>query len=152
MRENLQQARLFFVLLALCTVGRWGMGFAGVEYEQGHQVFSIVILTLISCLYYPAFLRRARGDGVMQGMAIGALFGLASQCAILVSTLLSYVLGLETYFNHPTALNVDAPIGLGAAMGVRLFGLVANLFSGALVGALGWALGALLPNPRTPAA
>lgn len=152
MRENLQQARLYFVLLALCSVGRWGMGFSGVEYERGHQVFSIVILTLLSCLYYPAFLRRSRGDGVMQGMTIGALFGLASQCVILLSTLLSYVLGLETYFNHPRALNVDAAIGLGPAMGIRLFGLVANTFSCALVGALGWALGAFLPGPRNPPA
>ena len=152
MRENLQQARLYFVLLGLCTAGRWGAGLGGVKYEEGHQFFSIVILTVLSCLYYPAFLRRSRGDGVMQGMTIGALFGLASQCVILVSTLLSYLLGIETYFNHPRALNVDVPIGLMPAMGTRLMGLVANSLVCTLVGALGWALGALLPVPRTPPA
>jgi len=150
MKDNLRQARLYFVLLGLFTVGRWGMGFGGVAYERGHHVFSLVILTLLSCIYYPAFLRRLRGDGVAQGMAIGLTFGLVSQIVILISTALSYGLGLETYFNHPRALNADAAIGFVPAMGTRLLGLVANPLSCAVVGALGWALGGLLPPPAVP--
>jgi len=150
MKDNLRQARLYFALLGLFTIGRWGMGFGGVAYERGHHVFSLVILTLLSCLYYPAFLRRLRGDGVAQGMAVGMLFGFASQIVILVSTALSYGLGLETYFNAPRALNVDAAIGFVPAMGTRLLGLVANSLSCAVVGALGWALGGLLPSSGRP--
>lgn len=144
-KDNLRQARLYLALLVLFTLGRWGMGIGGVPYEKGHHVFSIVILTTLSCVYYPAFLRRLRGDGVTQGMAIGLLLGVSSQLLILLSTVLSYALGLETYWNHPTALNVEERIGFGAAMATRLLGLVANTLSCAVAGALGWALGALLP-------
>jgi hypothetical protein len=150
MKDNLRQARLYLVLLGLFTAGRWGMGFGGVPYDRGHHVFSLVILTLLSCLYYPAFLRRLRGDGVSQGMALGLLFGLTSQLVILVSTVLSYALGLETYFNNPRALNVEAAIGFVPALGTRVLGLVANSLSCAVVGALGWALGGLLPPARHP--
>jgi hypothetical protein len=152
MKDNLRQARLYFALLLLFTLGRWGMGFGGVEYARGHHVFSIVILTLLSCVYYPAFLRRARGDGVMQGLAIGVLLGFSSQLLILASTVLSYALGLETYFNHPTALNEERAIGFAPALGTRLLGLFANTLSCAVVGALGWALGGLLPASRAPEA
>jgi hypothetical protein len=145
MKDLVREARLYFVLLAICTFGRWGMGIGGIPYERGHQVFSIVILTALSCIYYPAFLRRQRGHGVMRGMALGTLFGLASQSVILLSTVLSYALGLETYFNHPRALNVEQAIGFGAALGTRLLGLVANTLTSAVAGALGWALGGLLP-------
>jgi len=150
MKDNLRQARLYFALLGLFALGRWAMGFAGVDYARGHHVFSIVILTLMSCVYYPAFLRRQRGDGVMQGLAIGLLFGLASQVVILLSTVLSYAAHLDTYFTNPRALNVEAPIGFAAALGRRLLGLVANSFSCAVVGALGWALGGLLPPGDAP--
>jgi hypothetical protein len=150
MRDDLRQARLYFALLALFTLGRWWLGFAGVEYERGHHVFSIVILTLLSCIYYPAFLRRVRGDGVMRGVAVGLLFGFVSQLVILVSTVLSYGLGLETYFNNPRALNVEEAIGFAPALARRLLGLGANSLSYGVVGALGWALGALLPGDRAP--
>lgn len=151
-KDNLRQARLYFALLTLFTLGRWGMGFGGVPYEDGHHVFSIVILTLISCIYYPAFLRRVRGDGVAQGMAVGLILGFSSQTLILLSTVLSYALGLDTYFNNPRALNVTEAIGFAPALATRLLGLVANSFSCAVAGALGWALGALLPADRDAAA
>jgi hypothetical protein len=145
MAENLRVARLYLLLLAIFTVGRWLQGVAGTPYERGHQVFSIVILTVLSCVYYGAFCRRWRGYRLSQAAVLGLLLGLTSQVVIFAATVLSYALGMETYFRHPRALNVEAPIGLGAAVLVRLYGLVFNSFSSSIAGALGWAMGGLLP-------
>ena len=62
----------------------------------------------------------------------------------------AYMTGVTSYFNHPTALNRSEPVGLGQAIGIRVFGLVVNAFLNGIAGALGWALGALLPrhSPR----
>jgi hypothetical protein len=68
-----------------------------------------------------------------------------AQVVILLSTGASYVLGLSTYFNHPTALNQIEPVGLGQALGIRLGGLVVNTILNGIGGALGWTLGGLLP-------
>jgi len=49
--ENLRLIRFYLVLLAVFTVGRWGLGFGGADYDATHQIFSIVILTNISSAY-----------------------------------------------------------------------------------------------------
>ena len=54
LRENLRLARPFLVLLLLFAVGRWTMGVRGVEYAKGHHVFSLVALTVMSCIFYAA--------------------------------------------------------------------------------------------------
>ncbi len=47
------------------------------------------------------------------------------------------------------ALNRQAePVGFGAAMGFRAGGLVVNTILNGIAGALGWALGGLLPPAR----
>jgi len=63
-----------------------------------------------------------------------------------VLTALSYALGLDTYFNHPTALNAPEALSFGKAMGVRLNGLIGNSIGAGITTALGWALGGLLPR------
>jgi hypothetical protein len=70
---------------------------------------------------------------------------LVSQVVILLSTAVSYLLGIDSYFSNPMALNrqVD-PVGMGAAMGFRAGGLVVNTILNGIAGALGWALGGLL--------
>lgn len=150
MPEYLRVARLYFLLLAIFTVGRWMQGVAGTPYERGHQVFSIVILTMLSSLYYGAFCRRWRGYRLAQAAVLGLLLGLTSQVVIFAATVLSYALGVETYFRAPRALNVDAPIGLGPAVVARLGGLVANSVFTSIAGALGWAMGGLLPDDKPP--
>ena len=45
MAENLKLARLYLLLLAIFTVGRWLLGTFGVPYERSHYLFSIVIMT-----------------------------------------------------------------------------------------------------------
>jgi hypothetical protein len=146
MSEYLRLARLYFVLLAIFTIGRWIMGVKGVPYERGHHVFSIVIMTILSCLYYAAFARRWRGYKLFPAVGLAVTLGLISQIVIFAATALSYALGMDTYFTHPTALNVETPLSPGAAMVVRLQGLLGNSISSGIVGSLGWALGGLLPE------
>jgi hypothetical protein len=146
MKEILRFARLYFVLLAIVTAGRWCMGFLGVPYDQGHHYFSLVILTVFSCIYYGAFARRWKGFSVARVMLLGVILGVATQLVILLSTLASYAFGVDSYFVAPRALNATAPLSLSEAVANRLNGLVANTFSSVVVAALGWALGGLLPG------
>ena len=146
MADMLKVARLFFVLLILVVVGRFLMGTGGVPYDKGHHVFSIVILTAFSCLYYGAFTRRWLDYRLIQAVMLGVLFGLSGQILIVLLTVASYLFGLDTYFNHPTALNQPEAVSFGQAMGIRVSGLVANTIASGVISCLGWALGGLLPK------
>lgn len=158
MAENLKLARPYFVLLAIVAAARFVQEPLGVPYAKGHHVFSIVTLTLFSCIFYGAFVRRWRGARLIQAIGLGFVMGVASQLAVFALTLLSYALSLETYFNHPVALNVrplleadwqllrEQPVALGTALTNRLGGLVGNSIFAGIAGAIGWALGGLLPE------
>jgi hypothetical protein len=146
MAETLRVARLFFVLLAIVATGRWLMGTFDVPYAKGHHVFSIVILTIYASLLYGAFTRRWRDYRLIQAALLGVVMGLAAQLLILLLTVVSYALGLETYFNHPTALNATEEVPFGPALGVRFGGLIGNSIGAGIVAALGWALGGLVPK------
>jgi hypothetical protein len=142
----LRLARLYLVLLAIFTVGRFLM--FKVPYEKAHQVFSIVILTLLASVFYGAFSRRYLGFSIGRAALTALLFGLTSQLVIFLATALSYALGLDTYFTHPKALNQDAAVPFARAMQIRFGGLIGNTLTASLAGAFGWALGALLPEER----
>jgi hypothetical protein len=145
MSENLALARPYLLMLAIFTTGRLLQGADGVPYEKGHHIFSIVILTLHTVLYYGAFTRRWRRFALLQAVGLGATLGVISQLVILTATVLSYALGMHTYFNDPTALNAPGPLALAQALPVRLGGLVGNSILAGVAGALGWTLGGLLP-------
>lgn len=140
-------ARLYLVLLAIFTVGRWLMGTFGVPYDKGHHVFSLVILTAFAALFYGAFCRRWLGYRLFQAALLAYLLGLAAQLVIVLATALSYGLGMDTYFTNPRALNAEGPLTFAQAIVRRLGGVVANPFVAAVIGCIGWALGALLPDP-----
>ena len=146
MSEYLRLGRLYFVLLAIFTVGRWIVGVRGVPYDRGRDWFSIVILTVVSCLYYAAFARRWRGYRLFAAVGLTMTLAFVSQVVILLATALSYGLGMDTYFTHPTALNAPGPLPAGQAMIVRVQGLIGNTISSGIIGGLGWALGGLLPE------
>jgi hypothetical protein len=150
MAQMLRLARLYFVLLCVFAVGRFLQGLGGVAYERGHQVFSIVILTFMASFFYGAFGRRWRGFRLPQAMLLAALMALVAQAVIFGLTFLSYGLGLQTYFNHPRALGQEGLVSvpLASAITVRVSGMVGNPILASLVGAMGWALGALLPEPE----
>jgi hypothetical protein len=146
-QEYARLGRPYFVLLAIVTVGRWLMGTAfAVPYEKGTNILSIVTLTLFASIFSAAFTRRWLEWRLPQAAGFAMFLALVSQVVILLSTAASYGLGISSYFNEPMALNRQAdPIGFGAAMGFRAFGLVVNTILNGITGALGWALGGLLP-------
>ena len=150
-KENLRLARLFFLLLAIFATGRWIMSL-NVPYERGTGVFSVVTLSVLSGIYYAAFARRWRGYRVGQAVVLSMTLALATQVVVLLSTLASYAAGLDTYWNHPVALlgpqaDLSQRVSFGQAMAARAFGVVVNTFvSGSIAGALGWAMGGLLPE------
>jgi hypothetical protein len=148
-KEDLRLARPYLVLLAIFAVGRFLLGPLGVPYARGHQIFSIVILTMLSCIYYGAFTRRWRGYRLMQVILFAALLGVTSQLVIFALTLVSYAFSLQTYFNHPTALNLpdlERPVAFSRAIAIRTGGLVGNTVFAGIAGAIGWVLGQLLPE------
>ena len=146
MAEYLRIGRLYFVLLAIFAVARFAQGAMGVPYAKAHHVFSIFILTVLASVFHAAFCRRWRGFGIGRAMALGALFGFVAEVVIFLATVISYALGLETFFNHMTALNQTEPVGLGRAVVLRAPGLVIFPIINAIVAAIGWALGGLLPD------
>jgi hypothetical protein len=148
MAETLRLGRPYFVLLAIVSLGRWLQGTFHVPYERGHHVFSIVTLTLFSALYYGAFTRRWRGYRLLQAVMLGFTLGLISQLVIFALTLVSYGLDLQTFFNHPRALNHEelSVVPLAIAIQSRAGGLVGNSIFAGIDGALGWAIGGLLPE------
>jgi hypothetical protein len=150
MTDIIRLARPYLVLLALFTVGRLVMGARGVPYEKGHHVFSIVILTFMASAFYGMFCRRWRGYRWLDALALGAALGFTAEFLIFVATAASYALGLQTYFNHPTALNVPAPIPFEQALVARAGGLFFGTIANAIAGLLGWLLGALLPPAAVP--
>ncbi len=147
MSEYLRVARFYGVVLLIFAVGRWVMGARGIPYDKGHHVFSIVILTALAVIFHGAFCRRWRGYTVLQAAALGATLGLMSQVVIVAATALAYAIGADnSYFVNPRALNTEVPIGFVEAMGRRAGGLVVNTLMSAILGALGWFLGATLPE------
>jgi len=158
MAELLKVARPYFVLLAIFAIARFLQGPFGVPYGKAHYVFSLVTLTAFSCIYYGVFTRRWRGYRLIQAILLAFALGVISQLVILALTLLSYGLSLETYFNHPVALNLR-PLGeadmqpgawqavpLGKALANRLGGLIGNSIFAGILGAIGWTIGGVLPE------
>jgi hypothetical protein len=146
MKEHLRLGRLYFALLAIFTIGRWVTGVRGVPYERGRDWFSLVIMTTLAVFFYAAFTRRWLGYKIFAAVGLAMTLGFASQVVIFAATALSYALGIDTYFTHPTALNVPAPIPAGEALARRAWGLFGNTISSGIIGGLGWALGGLLPE------
>jgi len=149
MAELLRVVRLYFVLLVIVAGGRWIMGVAGVPYARGHHIFSIVILNIYAALFYGAFLRVWRDCRLLRTVLVGVVLGLASQLLILVLTVLSYALGMDTYYNNPVAVmgpGTTEAVSFGQALISRAGGLIGNSIGAGITACLGWALGGLLPK------
>lgn len=146
MSEYIRFARLPFLLLVLFMVARLILGARGVPYERGTWFFSMVLLTNFAAFFFGAFSRRLRSYKWSQAMLLGLTIALGAQVLILLATMISSLAGVETYFNHPTALNVEESVGVGRAFLIRIFGLVVNGIINAILGLLGWLGGRLLPE------
>jgi len=70
---------------------------------------------------------------------------------VFTATALSYLIGIQSAFNHPLALNQPgvASVPFATAMGVRAGGIVVNTLATGIAGAIGWALGGLLPSQKS---
>lgn len=146
MTEHLKLLRFYFLILALFTIGRWGLSLGGAEYAKTHQVFSLVTLAAIASAHHAAFARAFAGYSLGRAAALGALIGLSTQAVIFVSTGLSYLLGLHTFFNDPAALNAAEPVAFGTAMMARTLGVVVNTVINTIVALIGYAMGGALPK------
>jgi hypothetical protein len=146
MADYLRIGRMYFVLLAIFAVARFAQGAMSVPYEKAHHVFSIFILTVLASVFYAAFCRRWRGFRLLQAMCLGSIFGLVAQVVIFLATVVSYALGLETFFNHMTALNQTEAVPLSRAIVIRAPGLLVFPIINAIAAAIGWALGGMLPD------
>jgi hypothetical protein len=147
MQQYLRVARPFLVMLAIVATGRWLMGTVfPVPYERGTAVFSIVTLTIMGSLFSAAYARRWLDWRIARAVGFGMFLAVIAQVVILLSTAASYLLGIPSYFSNPTALNRPEAVAFGTAMGIRVGGLVVNTLLNGIAGALGWALGGLLPR------
>jgi hypothetical protein len=152
MKEKLEFDRLPILLILLFFIGRLAIGAAmGVNkqsYDLSNRLFSMVILQVHIALLWGAVGRRYRGYGVGGSVAAVVLAVLVSQILIWLGTAGSYIAGANTLFNYPEALNQPnaQSIAFGAAMQSRTITLIANTLFGAILGAIGWALGALVPR------
>ena len=146
MSEYIRFARLAILLLILLLIGRLTLGVTGVPYATGTGIFSLVTFSYMASFFFAAFSRPLRGYGWKKAVMLGATIVLCAQVLVFLATVLSYLVGAETYFNHPSALNVPEPISLVAALPIRLGGLVANTIIGSIWALLGWLGGKLLPK------
>jgi hypothetical protein len=140
--------RMPWLLILIWAVARFSLGLAGVPYApRGNAMFSVLGLTIISCLYFGALSRQSfdwKGT-----IVIGIAIGLFAQVLIFLATLLSYLGGLQTYFVHWDALNV--PEGTIVPMGRALVSRAGGLLFGGIilptiVALIGRALGGFAPK------
>jgi len=90
--------------------------------------------------------RRYRGYRVGESIQTAVTIVLVSQILIWTATAASYLVGINTFFNYPVAITGSTePVSFGIAMAARAGGLVANCIAAAILGALGWSLGGLIP-------
>ena len=141
MNRHFKLMGFYFCLLALFTLGRWGLSFTTLTYQQATHIFSLVPLALIASAHHAAFARAFRGYGLKDAIVLGALIGIVTQIAIFGSTVLSYALGLSTLWNAPTALNQTEAVPLSAALVSRVIGLVVNTILNIIAALIGYAMG-----------
>jgi hypothetical protein len=150
MREKLQFVRLPILLFVIFFVGRLALGAAmGVNkssYDLANRLFSMVILEVHVGLLWGAVGRRYRGYSIGEAITAVVLAVAVSQILIFAGTALSYITGTNTLFSFGEALNrPDATVAFGEAMIRRTATFIANCLIGVIAGAIGWALGGLLP-------
>lgn len=147
MSERISFIRLPMLLLGLFFVGKLLVGAFGGSYELGNRLFAMVPLTVHLCLIWGAVGKAYRGFGAGGAAVNGALIALFAQLLIFLGTMASYLLGVDTHFNHPVAIvGQDVEVTLGQAFTARLTGLAVNTIIGAVFALIGHVLGFLLPR------
>ena len=150
MKEKLAFVRLPLLLVFIFFAGRIIMGAAlGVNkstYDLSNRVFSLVILEVHVALLWGAVGRRYLGYGIRDSVTAVLIVTVVAQILIFAATALSYQAGVDTLFNFPEALNSAGPVSFGEAMVRRTATFITNCVLVAVVGAIGWSLGGLVPE------
>jgi hypothetical protein len=150
MKEKLEFIRLPILLFVIFFLGRLilgaAMGVNKASYDVSNRLFSMVILQVHVGLLWGAVGRRYRGYSIGGSITAVVLAVLVSQILIFAGTAISYLGGWNTFFNYPEALNQQTAVGFGVAMVSRTITLIVNCIIGVIVGAIGWALGPLVPR------
>jgi hypothetical protein len=145
MSKYFRFVRFAIIWLIIFMIGRFVLGAAGVPYlPRGTMIFSMVPFCIAASLIYGGF-SRGYGYKWYQGLLLGTAIGLSGQILIFLATVVSYLVGAETYFNNPEALNATAAIPVGQAVVARIGGLVTNTILNSIVALIGWAMGNLMP-------
>ena len=133
--------RLPLVLILIWAVMRFLMGpvFNQPYAPRGNAAFSVVAVTLISCLIYGAMSGRVGGFGWLGSVLCGATLGLWAQILIFTATLVSFAANLNTYFVHWDALNL--PEGTTATMAQGMTPRAGGLVIGTLLGGVAALIG-----------
>ncbi len=144
--------RLPMLLLVIWAVARFSLGIAGVPYApRGNAMFSVLGMTIISCLYYGALSKRVGGFDWKGTLLIGITIGLFGQILIFLATLISYLGDLKTYYIHWDSLNIPegTTLPFGKAMMTRLQGLIFGTILTPVISVfVGRALSGLAPSPE----
>jgi hypothetical protein len=146
----LRFVRLPLVLLVIWAALRFIIGLRGVPYApRGNAMFSVVGLTIISCIIYGAMSYRVGRFSWLGTVLVGAVIGFSAQLLIFTATLVSLAADLPTYYVHWDALNI--PEGtrgqMGPAMTTRAVGLVVGTILGIIAALIGRAVfGKLAPR------
>ena len=144
MTKHFKLLGFYFWLLGLFTIGRWVLSLNGADYAKTTPVFSLVTLALIASAHHAAFARVFQAYRLKDALVLGATIGVVTQLVVFISTLLSYLLGLTTFWNTPAALNQTADVPFAAAMVARVGGLVVNTILNVIAAAIGFAMGGSL--------
>jgi hypothetical protein len=142
--------RLPLFLLTVFAIARFSLGLAGVPYApRGNAMFSLVVLTLVSSIYFGAMSGGVGGLNWRGTFLVGLFIGLFAQILVFVATYISYAAHLNTYFVHWDALNVPegTAVSLSRAMMARFGGLIFNSITAAIAALIGRVLGFLAPKP-----
>jgi hypothetical protein len=147
----LRFVRLPWLLLLLFALGRFWLGVRGVPYApRGNAIFSVVVLTIVSSIYFGALSKRVGKFGWGGTALVGLFIGLFAQVLVYALTVISFTGHFDTsYYLNPDALNV--PDGTAVTMALivraRTGGLVVNSIIATVFACLGRLISALAPAP-----
>jgi hypothetical protein len=147
----LRFVRLPFLLLLIFALGRFWLGLRGVPYApRGNAIFSVVVLTIVSSLYFGALSRRVGGFGWGGTVLVGLSIGLWAQILVFSLTLISYFGHFDSsYYLNPDALfgREGVEITTSTILQTRVGGLVVNSIIAIVAACLGRLLSGLAPAP-----
>jgi hypothetical protein len=100
LRRVLRFVRLPLVMLVLFAIGRFSLGLAKVPYApRGNAIFSIVVLAIVSSIYFGALSGKVGGFSWSGAILTGVVIGFFAQLLIFSATLATYLGGLDTYYS-----------------------------------------------------